>query len=345
MSTTDLKEAALSEIQKKYDLDSFKNKKLLNNSITFKEQKWIPLSEAFNDAISLPGIPMGHISLFRGHSNTSKTTAMLELAVAAQKAGILPVLIITEMKWSNEHAKMMGLELKDKGGFYIYKDRETLNTIEDVADFIADLLDEQKKGNLPYNLLFLWDSIGSIPPQQSIDSNKHNNEWAGGAMSTNFGNFINQQIVLSRKASNPYTNTLVCVNKVWIEKPSNPFEMPKMRNKGGLTMYSDASLVITFGNITNAGTQKIKAVKDKKEVEFALRVRISVDKNHLNGITTLNKVIVTPHGFIKDDKKEIEEYKKLHSADWLKTLGSTTFDLVEEQEMKEDIRDILQDDN
>lgn len=346
--------ALSSELKKKFEagggLDKFKAKKLLNTSIKFKEQKWLPLSNAFNEAISLPGIPLGHITLLRGHSNTSKTTALLELAISAQKAGILPILIITEMKWSNEHARMMGFNMEeeknDKGevigynGFFIYKDRETLNSVEDVADFISDLLEEQKKGNLPYDLLFLWDSIGSIPCQMSIDSNKSNNEWHANAISTNFGNFINQQIVLSRKESQPYTNTLVCVNKVWVDKPATPFEMPKLKNKGGLTMYSDASLVVTFGNITNAGTQKIKAVKDKKEIEFAIRVRISVDKNHMTGITTLNKVLVTPHGFINDNPKEIEEYKKKYSSTWLQLFNSTDFALVEEEEMKEDLRDI-----
>ncbi len=60
-----------------------------------------------------PGIPQGHIVLLRGHSDTGKTTAMIEGAVAAQKRGILPVFIITEMKWSWEHAKMMGLEINE----------------------------------------------------------------------------------------------------------------------------------------------------------------------------------------------------------------------------------------
>ena len=43
-------------------------------------------------------------------------------------------------------------------GNFLYIDRETINSIEDVAGFILDLLDEQKKGNLPYALLLLWDS-------------------------------------------------------------------------------------------------------------------------------------------------------------------------------------------
>jgi hypothetical protein len=37
---------------------------------------------------------------------------MLEAAVAAQKMGVLPVFIITEMKWSWEHAQQMGFEIE-----------------------------------------------------------------------------------------------------------------------------------------------------------------------------------------------------------------------------------------
>jgi hypothetical protein len=61
------------------------------------------------------------------------------------------------------------------------------------ATFIADLLDEQEKGRLPYDLLFLWDSIGSVPSKMSVEANKNNPMWNAGAMSQQFGNFINQK--------------------------------------------------------------------------------------------------------------------------------------------------------
>ena len=54
---------------------------------TFKEQEWIPLSPAWQEMVSLPGVPLGHITLLRGHSDTGKTTALLEVAVNAQKNG------------------------------------------------------------------------------------------------------------------------------------------------------------------------------------------------------------------------------------------------------------------
>ena len=291
---------------------------------------------------------MGHIVLLRGHSDTGKTTAMIEAAVSAQKRNILPVFIITEMKWSWDHAKMMGMDVKEVvdettgevenyEGNFIYVDRETINSIEDVAGFILDLMDEQKKGNLPYDLLFLWDSIGSVPCEMSIKSNKNNNEWNAGAMSTQFGNSVNQRITLSRKESSPFTNTLVCINKVWTLKAESPMGQPKLMNKGGYAMWFDSTFVVTFGNVMSAGTSKIKAIKDGKQVEFAKRVNIQIDKNHINGVTTRGKIVMTPHGFINDNDRELKEYKDARKEDWKQILGGGDFRVVEEDQSYTDI--------
>ena len=343
-----LQEAVSAEIKSKFNLSSFKEKKGLKQNVKFKDQSWIPLSQAFQDVTSIPGIPMGHIVLLRGHSDTGKTTALLEAAVSAQKRGILPVFIITEMKWNWEHAKQMGLqvdevvdestgEITNYEGEFIYADRETIHTIEDVAKFILDLIDEQKRGNLPYDLVFLWDSIGSVPCEMSVKSNKNNNEWNAGAMSTQFGNSVNQRITLSRKESSAYTNTLVCINKVWTAKAESPMGKPKLMNKGGFAMWFDSTFVVTFGNISNAGTSKIKAIKDGKQVEFAKRVNLQIDKNHINGVTTRGKIVMTPHGFINDNDKELKSYKDDNSKAWKDILGGTDFQIVEEEQAYNDI--------
>ena len=339
----ELAAAVSAELKSSFNLNKFKDKKGLSGNVKFKPQKWVPLSDAYQDVTSVPGIPTGHIVLLRGHSDTGKTTALIEAAVNAQKAGILPVFITTEMKWSWEHVMQMGLqvnevvdestgEITDYNGFFLYTDRETIHTIEDVAAFILDLLDEQKKGNLPYDLMFLWDSIGSVPCELSVRSNKNNNEWNAGAMSTQFGNNVNQRITLSRKESSPYTNTLVCINKVWTAKAETPMSQPKLMNKGGFAMWFDATFVVTFGNVSNAGTSKIKAIKDGKQVEFAKRTKIQIDKNHINGITTRGNIIMTPHGFINDSEKEIKAYKDAYAKEWSAILGGMDFDIIEEND-------------
>ena len=171
----------------------------------------------------------------------------------------------------------------------------------------------------------------------SLKSNKNNNEWNAGAMSTQFGNNVNQKITLSRKESSVFTNTLVCVNKVWTLKPESPMGKPKLMNKGGYAMWFDSTFVVTFGNIMTAGTSKIKAIKDGKQVEFAKRTNLQIDKNHINGVTTRGRIVMTPHGFINDDPNELKHYKTAHAKDWAKVLGGMDFQVVEEDQEVNDI--------
>lgn len=341
-SSGTLTEVVSNSLKKGFDLDTFKKSKYLDQSVKFKEQTWIPLSKAFQEITSLPGIPIGHISLLRGRSDTGKTTTLLEAAVEGQKMGLLPIFIITEMKWSWEHARKMGFvmeevvdetsgEVIDYKGNFIYVDRSSLTTIEDVAGFILDLLNEQAKGGLPFNLLFLWDSVGSIPCTMSVEQNKNNPMWNAGAMATQFGNFVNQRFPLSRKENFPYVNTFVAINKVGVMPADGPMSKPKMTNKGGDAMFWDASIVFTYGNITNSGTSKIKATKNGKEFEFAKRTKISCDKNHINGIQSKGSVVMTVHGFIDDSDTAIKNYKKDHANEWVDILGS-----VDEIEIIED---------
>ena len=156
-------------------------------------------------------------------------------------------------------------------------------------------------------------------------------------MSTQFGNSVNQRITLSRKESSPYTNTLVCINKVWTLKPESPMGQPKLMNKGGYAMWFDSTFVVTFGNVMSAGTSKIKAIKDGKQVEFAKRTNLQIDKNHINGVTTRGKIVMTPHGFINDDDKEIKTYKNDHAEAWREILGGVDFDIIEEDQEVQDI--------
>ena len=112
---------------------------------------------------------------------------------------------------------------------------------------------------------------------------------------------------------------------------------PKLMNKGGFAMWFDSTFVVTFGNISNAGTSKIKAIKDGKQVEFAKRVNLQIDKNHINGVTTRGKIVMTPHGFINDDDKELKAYKNENAKAWQDILGGTDFTIVEEEQAYNDI--------
>lgn len=342
--------SALNKSKDGFDLEKFKESRNLTTD-SMKPQTYLKVSDAFSEATGLKGIPEGQVTVIRGHSDTGKSALGIEAIVSAQKAGKLPVLIITEMKFSWEHARMMGFEFEEiadpdtgeivsyKGNF-IYTDLDKVATIEKIAEFMADLMDEQDKGKLPYDLVFLWDCAGTIPCQQSIDSKSQNNEWAAAAMSRNFGNYIDQRIMASRKSNRQYTNTFIVVNKIWVDKPATYGALPTVKSKGGNALFSDAAVVILFGNVTNSGTSKIKAQKNGRDVEFAKRTKVTIEKEHIKGLTSAAKILITPHGFILDDKKQIDLYKKEHASEWGAILGMEDFELVEEEDKLENINDI-----
>ena len=60
----EVKQRATAAVQKSFNLGNFKKKKgYTNSSVKFKEQGWIPLSKAFQDITSLPGLPLSLIHI------------------------------------------------------------------------------------------------------------------------------------------------------------------------------------------------------------------------------------------------------------------------------------------
>ena len=224
----------------------------------------------------------------------------------------------------------------DWDGFYIFNNN--FNYIEQITDYINELLDAQEKGELDYSLLFLWDSVGSVPCKMTFDG-KGGKQHNASVLADKIGMGINQRISGSRKADSKYENTLVIVNQPWVELPDNPFGQPKIKAKGGESIWLNSSLVFLFGNQKGAGTTKITATKDKRTVKFATRTKVSVMKNHINGLGYEDgKIIVTPHGFlagkeVSEEKASIEAYKKEHSDYWKEIIGTDgDFTLTEEKE-------------
>lgn len=323
--------------KKEIGLASIKDK--FSTKTKYKPESFYNCGEAFMEACGLPGPVMGGINMFLGHSNAGKTTAMILAAADAQRKGHLPVFIITEKKWSWEHSVELGLvaEKNSDGewdGQFIFND--SFDTIEQATDFINQVLDAQEKGDIPYNLLFLWDSIGSIPCQMTFDGRgggMHNAR----VLADKIGMGIHSRISKSKKEDYPHYNTLVILNQPWVLLPDNPFGQPEIQAKGGTAVWLASSLVFLFGNQKKAGISHIDATKNGRKVSFAIRTKISILKNHVNGIGYKDgKIIAVPQGYISDTKAALENYKKEYSDYWVTKLGSSDYSLDESNEYNEE---------
>ena len=319
--------------KKEFNFNDIKNK--FSTKTKYKPESFYNCGEAFMDACGLPGPVMGGINMFLGHSNSSKTTAMIIAAADAQRKGHLPVFIITEKKWSWEHAVELGLEAtkNEDGeweGMFIFND--SFDYIEQATDFINDILDAQEKGDIPYSLLFLWDSVGSIPCKMTY-------EGRGGKMANasvladTIGMGIHSRITKSKKEDYQYYNTLVIVNQPWVDVDmTSPMSQPEIKSKGGEAIWLASSLVFLFGKQKKAGINHIDATKNGRKVSFAIRTRISILKNHINGLGYKDgKIIAVHNGYIADTKDSIDKYKKEYAEYWATKMGSYEFTLEESQ--------------
>jgi hypothetical protein len=321
--------------KKEIGLDSIKSK--FSTKTKYKPESFYNCGEAFMDACGLPGPVLGGINMFLGHSNAGKTTAMILAAADAQKKGHLPVFIITEKKWSFEHSVELGLQTQKNedgtwDGDFLFND--SFDYIEQLTDYVNELLDAQEKGELPYNLSFFIDSIGSIPCKQTFDG-------GGGTMhdarvlADKIGRGIHSRISKSKKEDYPYINTMTVIVQPWVQLPDNPFGQATIQPKGGQALFLASSLVFLFGNQKSSGVSHITATKNGRTISYATRTKISILKNHVTGVAFKDgKIIAVPQGYISDTKEALDKYKKEYSGYWnamLNGTGEITLDETEEE--------------
>ena len=320
---------------KKNDFSSIKKK--FSKEAEYKPDRFFDLGDAFLDATGIPGPAIGHLNMFLGHSDTGKTTALVKSAIDAQKKGILPVFIITEQKWNWDHAVLMGFNKEDD--FYLFN--SDFEYIEQITDFINEVLDAQEKGEIPHDILFLWDSVGSVPCKMTYDG-KGGKQHNASVLADKIGMGLNQRISGSRRSDKQYTNTLIIVNQPWVELPDNPFGQPKIKAKGGEAIWLNSTLVFLFGNQKGAGTTKISITKDKRKVKIATRSKVSIMKNHVNGLGYEDgRILVTAHDFMKgrddaEEKKSIEWYKTEHGDYIARMLGVNVADTIDVEVVTEE---------
>ena len=313
--------------KKTFSLDNFK-KKVGAEKVPSKPLVWIPIDDALQEATGMPGVPKGYVTLFRGYSNTGKSTALMRSIVNAQKMGILPIIIDTEnnIDEGNERLTLMGFDwngdyilvknkfLLDNFGKIQDKDRKEAS-IEDMAKAVYYFIDQQEGGNLPFDLYFAIDSIGTLNCIKTVNAleknDSDNNMWNAGAYEKAFMSILNNTIPNSRRIDSTYTNTIGAVQKIWYDSMNKV-----VKHKGGETWFFGSRLIYNFGGIITHGTERLTAASKSRDVNFGFRNKVNIAKNHVDGekggISLEGKIGSTPHGFIYGDDASVAEYKKQH---------------------------------
>jgi hypothetical protein len=364
---------------KSFNINDFK--KGLNLPTTAeKPMEWFVMPRGFQEATGLPGIPKGWFSGCYGWNSTGKSTIKNCLIASAQKQGVLPVIFETESNMDmnyliacgGEATPIMGVDeetgeekVMDYEGNFILFNNETMceycgdmdystmtrkstkrkvAVVEDIAFIMNDFLDKQERGELPVELLFVWDSVGSIGSWKSYQSKVGNNMFDANSISVAFQSIVNTRIPSSRSQNAPYTNSFFIVNKIW-DSSMATMGKPSVKLKGGVSFEYALRALWACGKIITSGVKKLEAVVKGEKYEYGTVAPIAMKKNHLPtpyNVTREGMLYCVGCGIIAED--EIDSYKKkilpqiikeLQSRDTtgkLKNISETDIEFIESEE-------------
>lgn len=216
--------------------------------------------------------------------------------------------------------------------------------IEDMAYSINELLEYQANGEIEQGLLFVWDSVGSIGGLKSYNSKVGNNMFDANTISAAMQDIMEAAIPSSRKISAPYTNTMILVNKVWLDGTTNPIAPPSLELKGGKAVTYRSRLIILLGGQLKASVKKLTATSKGLNYNWGVQTKIKVLKNQLPSpydLTYEGEFICTGFGIIGTDKEEQDEFKKTQVPIMMKRLSekgedfkSSEIDFTESDEVE-----------
>ena len=103
-----LKKPSVADIMAKMGMKVDENNLEMSNAD--KPMDFIPLPEAFSNAVKLPGIPQGYTTIITGWSNTGKSTIKNCLIASCINNGILPVIFETESNFDFKYAINCGVK-------------------------------------------------------------------------------------------------------------------------------------------------------------------------------------------------------------------------------------------
>jgi hypothetical protein len=217
--------------------------------------------------------------------------------------------------------------------------------IEDIVYSINEFLEAQANGDIDQGFLFLWDSVGSIGGLKSYNSKVGNNMFDAGTISAAFQDIMDNKIPSSRKVSAKYTNTMVMINKIWLDGTTNPVAPPSMEMKGGKSITYRSRLIILLGGQLKASVKRLSAVSKGLTYNYGTQTKIKVLKNQLPSpfnVTYEGEFICTDTGIIGTDKEAQDEYKKNRIPEILKKLHEIAVNTGKDVELDGDDVDFVE---
>lgn len=291
---------------KKFDLEDYIESSETVDETVYKPLQYVIMPKPFQDAIGLPGIPLGHSTMLYGLSDSGKTDVLLKIAREAVQQDILPIIIITENKMEKARLELMGLH--DKVNCIIV---EHLTTLEDVYDYISMKVHDIRNKKLKMNTLILWDSVAGTPSKDSFEiakDGKITKKYGPQKNAQTIGYYnpiIMKMVTSTRQIDSDYSLGLFMLNQAYKNMPEFPGAPTTTVPNGGEKIWFPISLAIEIKE-----GKRIKTTVEGRDLEIGLISKLKVKKNHVTGVNSTGDVVLAGSEMFENDEKLIKDYKE-----------------------------------
>lgn len=257
--------------------------------------KFITMPEPIAEIIGVAGIPCGLITEVYGAPDSGKTTFCNEVLRQTQLAGGAAILFLVEQKYDLHRASDMGINVKK---MLVKKPK----TIEQVGEYIFDLVSYVRRIKSERPVCIVWDSLGATPCEKDLNEKRADFAADQAAAIT----------VVLRKVQGLIRETniaFVIINQI-STKIGVTFGK-KTQSKGGFAPKYYSALRIEFTKIG-----RLRAATDLKDSDFcAIKSHIEVEKNHLGIPFKTAEVAIDYKGFVVGRSVERKNAKKVHAGE------------------------------
>lgn len=297
---------------KEFDLDAFR----ATLEIPIREEKppkYVIMPPEIQACLgNLPGPALGDITEIWGDSDTGKSTLLMKMAVACQEQDIVPVVLIKEKKHREARFKLMGFD-STKAIVNL-----ACGNLEEMFAFIGQIIASVNKGKLPKDVMIFVDSFGNANCKAAL---KHNPDGTTETKNVHMQNakvFSEEMTTLADKinetryATSPHYIGLVYVNHTY-DKPVQVGgrTFVKVQPRGGKKRKYVASLEISTKRV-----KSLKAIVNGVQQDFGFISKVTVIKNHINGIYNSGLLVITEDEIFANEKGAINDYKARNKEKW-----------------------------
>lgn len=278
--------------------------------VVYKPLQYVNMPQILQESISLPGIPLGYLSMAYGLSDSGKTELLLKIAQEAIKQEVLPIIVVGENKLDKSR-------LTDKG--LIHGENciieESITTLEDFYDFVSMKVEDVKAGRLKMNCMVLLDSIASLPSKESFEIDKSGKiikkygPQKNAAVIGYYNPIIANRVASTRQMNCDYSLGVFMVNQAYIKPPEFPGAPTIIVPNGGEKIWFTLGLSLEVKE-----GQRIKVKVNGTEHKIGLVCKLTVQKNHINGQYTSGEVLLFGNEMLPNDDKHVEQIKEMFKS-------------------------------